>query len=1253
MIKIKHLGDITKLNGAEIPVVDCIIGGSPCQDLSVAGLRKGMLHTDKGDEETTRSGLFMEQLRIIKEMREHEQKNGRTPRPRLMVWENVPGAFSSNDGDDFRAVLEETARVVDPTAIIPRPEGSWTPSGCILGRGWSIAWRVHDAQFWGVAQRRRRIALVADFGGESAPSLLFESKGMSGDTEPSRETRKGTSPSTSNCIDDTSRAEIEDFVDAVNSSAIHQQDLIQSDLGISRTLAPGTHASGSHLTKTLITSNAEDSDFIFQQNQRDECRVMDVAGAITSESGMHNQNFAVTYGVDTYNQTAEEEVSATLKSGGEQPKVMTTADTDVTYCLQGNGIDRADTAGCNGKGWKEDIAYTLNTIDRPAVVSIDMGGGKSSCVISNEQAPTLTTTHDGAPAIVHLASGKDVTGCLMASGYDKLGAQEMFSGDYLVIKEPTDAVTLETFHCTSEEELAPPLKARDYKEPLVVFSKSRRAKDKDDYTTWVESNVANTLNAFDQGEVRTNELVIEEQPKVTTYSQDSFDEFSENNVSSALRHSGGPAGYGGNAIVVESYGVTSKGNGDAFINPECSSSLTAGGGMAGQGYPCVMILNPDDSQGNQVADEDGVYPTLRGCGGAGYQQGYVLAHNKDEEDVIAFEPGAASRLGTGVYSNVSGCLRASMGDNQMAVVYGIDQQGGKGSANYTENVSPTIMSESHGTPNAVAYGFDPGASRDVGELFLEETSKTLSNGTCPGHHNGVVVANGDTNAYGFDWQEGRQVGDAFYEQCAKTVTTTKPGAVLIPATAYNIDSEHSNSMKSDNPNSGFHETSVAKTLDTSSQNPSRQQGGTVLVQDVYSVENHPADSRVDLGEDGSVQTLTGRMGTGGGNVPLVALGIDAYNLQSTGDVSRTLLTPSGGLNEHLPLVVNSPSAIDVELEVSKRKFEVDTDALIECLSTHRSMPISEIAEKLDYPKTKVEHWFRKDKYFAIPDPEVWPKLKALLNITTDEFDESIMTFETSGGTYDMRNRIYTGDTTPTITANGESTMMLIENQPQTTEEDIYSLDRASFNQGKNAKFGFQVEKNISPTQVAAGPSAVATVGALCYDDYKGANNQYVDQNKVVTSPVVRRLTPLECERLQGFPDFWTKLDSWVDTKGKTHTNSDSARYKALGNSIALPFWDWLLGRIHRQYNRVATLGSLFDGIGGFPYCWEKHNGVGTALWASEIEEFPIAVTKVHFPEVDVENYSWWADYCKAVEQEKPVEITESKFSASPKKHKLF
>jgi DNA (cytosine-5)-methyltransferase 1 len=182
----RHFGDITKLSGYDLPPVSIITGGSPCQDLSVAGKRAGLA----GE----RSGLFMEQIRLIKEMRENDRKNGRTDehiRPRFMVWENVPGAFSSNKGEDFRAVLEETAKVAEGDACIPgSPNGKWPHAGCIMGDGWSIAWRVHDAQFWGVPQRRKRIALVADFGGQTAPEILFERKGVSGDFEESGETRE-------------------------------------------------------------------------------------------------------------------------------------------------------------------------------------------------------------------------------------------------------------------------------------------------------------------------------------------------------------------------------------------------------------------------------------------------------------------------------------------------------------------------------------------------------------------------------------------------------------------------------------------------------------------------------------------------------------------------------------------------------------------------------------------------------------------------------------------------------------------------------------------------------------------------------------------------------------------------------------------------------------------------------------------------------------------------------------------------------
>lgn len=124
--------------------------------------------------------------------------------------------------------------------------------------------------------------------------------------------------------------------------------------------------------------------------------------------------------------------------------------------------------------------------------------------------------------------------------------------------------------------------------------------------------------------------------------------------------------------------------------------------------------------------------------------------------------------------------------------------------------------------------------------------------------------------------------------------------------------------------------------------------------------------------------------------------------------------------------------------------------------------------------------------------------------------------------------------------------------------------------------------------------------------------QYKSATDLVATDVIRRLTPLECERLQGFPDGWTDIGDWIDENGKPHKLCDSHRYKALGNSIALPFWDWLIERISKIYNYNATMGSLFDGIGGFPLCWNRYNGDDSTLWCSEIEPFCIAVTKKRF-----------------------------------------
>lgn len=185
--QMKHYGDVSKLNGAELPPVDIITFGSPCQDMSVAGKRAGL--------SGSRSNLFYEAVRIVKEMR--CKTNGEYPR--FVVWENVPGAFSSNKGEDFKAVLEEICKIKDDTLSVSKSE-KWTNAGEIVGDAFSVAWRVFDAQYWGVPQRRKRIYLVADFAGECAGEILFEQKSLSGNSPQSVCKRKTTPGNVKDCI---------------------------------------------------------------------------------------------------------------------------------------------------------------------------------------------------------------------------------------------------------------------------------------------------------------------------------------------------------------------------------------------------------------------------------------------------------------------------------------------------------------------------------------------------------------------------------------------------------------------------------------------------------------------------------------------------------------------------------------------------------------------------------------------------------------------------------------------------------------------------------------------------------------------------------------------------------------------------------------------------------------------------------------------------------------------------------------------
>jgi len=657
-----HLGDITKISGVDAPTVDVIVGGSPCQDLSIAGKRAGL--------DGERSGLFMEQIRIIKEMREHDRQLGRAGdmvRPRYMVWENVPGAFSSNKGEDFRIVLEETAKVADKDASIPMPNvGKWQTSGCIVADGWSIAWRVLDAQFWGVPQRRRRIALVADFGGQSAPEILFVRQSVSRYIEQGISKGETTSSNAQGCTGAND-------IFCIDGDKLNKKE---------RKGGSGIGYREGDKQYTLTAKDVHGVAYSFEPG-------------IASREGGH----------------IYENVSGTLRAN----------------------------AGDNQMA----AAYTLK-------ISSGCEGGGKGALIQAEKSATLSTLQD----------------------------QTLFQPVYSIENHPADS-RVDIDESGKVQTLTSRMGTGGGNVPMVMeqvaFSKSKRAQSATDYETWQESDTANTLNTFDQGDVRTNE--------------------------------------------------------------------------------CIVAL-----------------------------------------DRASFNQGKNAQFDIGVSEN--GIAQSLVAKGPGGVCYAVDQGGGKSQANVQEGISPTL--------------------------------------TCT--HGGE------------------------------------------PAVCYSFDSLASNSMKSSNPYSGCREVDVAKTLDTTNPDPSKNQGGMAVVEQVYTIGN--------------------------------------------GQVDQTDLHEKAGT------------------------------------------------------------------------------LNCSLNCN----------------------------------------------------------------------------------------------------------------NVVRTRYIVRRLTPLECERLQGYPDGWTDIGEYTDSSGKKKQSSDAARYKALGNSIAIPPWKWVMKRLCACYERDATLASLFDGIGGFPYIWEQLNGKGSCLWASEIEEFPIAVTKVRIGE---------------------------------------
>ena len=886
------------------------------------------------------------------------------------------GAFSSGkpSGADFQAVLEEVCKVVrSDCPVVPIPKDGWPSAGNLDGVGddgtpFSICWRLHDAQYWGVPQRRRRIAFVADFGGSSAPEILFEPYSLQGHSKQSTKEGQGTPRDTSDSSGETSlnglresdRRRVEEFLDAVNENAPHQQDLIQSDLGVARTLACGTHASGPHLTKTLVTGNTD-------------AKVYGICSFDSNSMKSDNPESGI-YEADS---------ARTLDLNGGNPA-----------CNQGGmAVVQADVIGCD--------IYNGNVTGDIAVTVTSQGtgnaGGSGPSVIIKE-SPKGECLNAWDVQSKHIQPENGIAESLYA------GECRYAGGESYVLQNQKEPVLLESNqnHATIQTDgVSTTLPASmgeggGYVPMVCIEGNGSRDSHKGD--GYAETETMYTLNTVEQHAV--------------------------------------------------AYGVTAKGNGDAFINPDTHTALATGGGEPGQGYPCVLTTQQTfkkDSHAKSSEDGQGwvstdVNDTLNAFDNGEtrtptlvvdqpmetYQntpvQSMELFHCTTEEDlaaplkardykdpqVVAFEPGASSRLGGHIEVEKTGTLRADMGDNQICVAESKAVESHAQDARYNVgDVNQTLGANMEHDPanGGLVYAVDQGVGKSSCNVDEDKTPTLTTT------HGGEPAV-----CYGFQGQAGASTGMSVCEDSAPTMVANQVTNVTQP----------------------------------------------------LAIENHPNDSRVKINEDGVVQTLSGRMGTGGGNTPMV--------------------------------------------------FENHS----------------------------------QDSRFT-----------------------------------DL------GETCQTVSA---------------------------------------------------------TWGM-------GGNNQPLEVKP--QQAVVRRLTPLECTRLQGFPDGWCDIGDWIDSMGKKHKDSDSPKYKALGNSIALPFWDWMAGRMVDQLKKSGvenpTMSSLFDGIAGFPYVYIRHGCM--PLWTSEIEEYPIAVCKKHFGDEetgeigDIEEYlklppNWVTDpnYAESYSTNSPIAFDRAAFN---------
>lgn len=458
-----HLGDITKMSGYTIPPVDVITFGSPCQDLSIAGKRAGMA----GE----RSGLFSEAVRIIREMRYATFG----AYPKYAVWENVPGAFSSNKGEDFHAVLQSLCRVIDPDATIPRPTDArggikWPRAGAILADHYSLAWRTMDAQYWGVPQRRLRISLVLDLTGGRAGEVLFEPESLRGHFAPGVTPGQAAPVVVGGCTEDANRAftlKIRSGCEGGGKGALVQTEKSATLSTLQDQTLFVAEPSKAYSFDSLASNSMKSS------NPHSGCREVEIAKTLDTSPPDPAKN-----------------------QGG-------IAIVEPTFCIQGNTIDRADTAGANGAGVKEDVCYTLNTIDRPAVAfALDC----RNMTANEELSATLQAKGNGGQSLNYINPVAEPLIYDARGNGDGITSPTM-TGDHNSRVTDYTAITLQG------DTVAGALSARDYKGPGRADSLGRviaQPVGADLYNGTLTGDKAVTLTtATGQGGANTGPSVIE------------------------------------------------------------------------------------------------------------------------------------------------------------------------------------------------------------------------------------------------------------------------------------------------------------------------------------------------------------------------------------------------------------------------------------------------------------------------------------------------------------------------------------------------------------------------------------------------------------------------------------------------------------------------------------------------------------------------------------------------------------------------